>query len=180
MTVRLMLAHLRFQFYRHGWLAVVGLVLIVSAIMWQIFAVPALKAKTIALRSQQVELRKQLAKQSNAQATVGSRLDVLYASLPTASGTLAAVKTIHQSAAANGVKLAQGEYRLTRDTGTPLLRYQITLPARASYPQLRAWLAEVMNVLPTAALDEINFRRDDVGSPSVESRMRLTLFLKAG
>ncbi|MDO9271493.1 MAG: hypothetical protein Q7T94_00555 [Rugosibacter sp.] len=175
-----MLAHLRFQFYRHGWPAAAGLVLIVSAIIWQLFGAPTLKAQTIALHTQQVELRKQLAQQSKPQETSRSRLDALYASLPVASGTLAAVKTIHQAAAANGVKLAHGEYRLVRDTGTPLLRYQITLPARASYPQLRAWLAEIMNALPSTALDEINFRRDDVGSPSVESRMRLTLFLKVG
>lgn len=180
MILRPMLAYLRFQFDRHGWLAAAGLVLIVSAIIWQFFGVPALKAQTVALRTQQVELRKQLAQQSKPQETSRSRLDALYASLPVASGTLAAVKTIHQAAAANGVNLAHGEYRLTRDTGTPLVRYQITLPARASYPQLRAWLAEMMNALPSTALDEINFRRDDVGSPSVESRMRLTLFLRAG
>lgn len=180
MTLRPMLAHLKFQFHQHGWPAAAGLMLIVSAISWQLFGAPALKTQTIALRTQQVELRKQLAKQSKPQETSRSRLDALYASLPVASGALVAVKTIHQAAAANGVKLTHGEYRLARDTGTPLLRYQITLPARASYPQLRAWLAEVMNVLPSVALDEINFRRDDVGNPSVESRMRLTLFLRAG
>lgn len=180
MTLRHMLAHLRFQFYRHGWPAAAGLVLIVSAIGWQLFGAPALSAHTMALRTEQVELRKQLAQQSKPQETPRSRLEVLYASLPVATDTLAAVKTIHQAAAANGVKLAHGDYRLARDTGTPLLRYQITLPARASYPQLRAWLSDVMNAVPTAALDEINFRRDDVGSPSVESRMRLTLFLRAG
>lgn len=175
-----MLAHLRFQFYQHGWPAAAGLVLIVSAIGWQLFGASALSAHTMALRTEQVELRKQLAQQSRPQETPRSRLDALYASLPVASGTLAAVKAIHQAAAANGVKLAHGEYRLAHDTGTPLLRYQITLPARASYPQLRAWLSDVMNAVPTAALDEINFQRDDVGSPSVESRMRLTLFLRAG
>ena len=90
-----------------------------------------------------------------------------------------AIDAIHRAAAANGVKLANGEYRLARDGGARLLRYQITLPARASYPQLRAWIGEVMNAVPSAALDEISFRRDDVGSDSVEARVRLTLFLRA-
>ncbi|MDO9449499.1 MAG: GspMb/PilO family protein [Rugosibacter sp.] len=177
-------AHLRFQFYRHGWPAAIGLVLVVSAIGWQIFGVAALRTQTASLRAEQSALRKQIAAQAEVQAnpqnTPGRRLDALYASLPVAADTLAAVEAIHQAAAANGVKLAQGEYRLARDAGMPWLRYQITLPMQASYPQLRAWLVDVMNAMPTVALDEINFRRDDAGSPAVESRMRLTLFLKAG
>lgn len=180
MTTDMLFAHLRFQFHRHGWPAAVGLLLILGAIVWELFAVPALRTEAIIRRAEQSELGKQLAEQSKPHQTSANRLEDLYASLPADSAALAAVQTIHHAAAANGVNLPYGDYRLARDASNSLLRYQITLPARASYPQLRAWLSDVMNALPTAALDEISFQRDDVATPLVESRMRLTIFLKAG
>ena len=92
---------------------------------------------------------------------------------------LQAVETIHLSAAANGVKLATGDYRLVRDGSAKLQRYQMNLPAQASYASLHRWLAEVMNSVPSVSLDDISFQRDDVGSDSVEANVRLTLFLRA-
>ena len=111
--------------------------------------------------------------------TAGKRLAVFYASLPDPKGMLDAVEIIHRAAKANGVKLATGEYRLVREGSAKLLRYQITLPARASYPMLRTWIAEVMNTVPTVALNDISFKREDVGSEAVEASVRLTLFLRA-
>ena len=46
--------------------------------------------------------------------------------------------------------------------------------------RLGAWLADLMNALPTIALDGLAVQRDDVGSGRIDARVRLTLFLKAG
>lgn len=173
-------AHLRFQRYRHGWPAAAGLALIACAIGFQLFGVAETRAQAAELRAEQSALHKRLAERPERQEAVSARLAAFYTGLPTAAGSVRAIEVIHRAAAANGVKLVHGEYRLAREGGAPLLRYQITLPARSSYPRLRAWLAEVMNAAPTAALDGISFRRDDAGSESVEARVRLTLFLREG
>jgi len=110
----------------------------------------------------------------------GRRLSDLHASLPTDSDALAVIERLHHAATLHGVELPQGDYRLSRDASGTLLRYQITLPARGGYPQLRAWLADLMNALPTIALDGLAVQRDDVGSGRIDARVRLTLFLKAG
>lgn len=180
MTFQAVVAHLRFQRYRHGWPAVVGLALIVGAVGFQLFGVPEVRAQADQLRAAQADLRKRLAEGPDQQQAAGGRLAAFYASLPAAAESAGAIETIHRAAAANHVELAHGEYRVTRDGGGALLRYQILLPARTSYPQLRAWLAEVMNGVPTVALDELNFHRDDIGSGAVEAQVRLTLFLRAG
>lgn len=182
MTLPNIAAHLRFQLYRHGWPAILGLALIVVAAGFQFFIVTEVRTHADALRAEQAVLRKRLAEQVNPQEASNRNLAAFYAGLPVAAGSDGMIETIHRAAAANDVTLAHGEYRLTRDStasGVPLLRYQITLPARASYPQLRAWLADVMNAVPTLALDELGFQRDAVGSGMVESRVRLTLFLRA-
>jgi hypothetical protein len=179
MTTDLLLAHGRYQLHRHGWLAVIGLVLIVLALGLQLLGVDAVREQTQALRTEQAALRLRSAQKPKPDETAAKRLTEFYASLPAANAALDAVEVIHQSALKNGVKLATGEYRQLREGSTALMRYQVTLPARANYNNLRHWLDEVMNTLPTAALDEISFRRDDVASESVEARLRLTLFLRA-
>lgn len=178
MTLNNMVAHLRFQLGHHGWPAAAGLALIAGALAVQFLGVELVQAKTVALRASQTAQRQRLAQQPSQENAASKRTADFYASLPEATGALEAIEVIHSIAAAKGVKLATGDYRLVREGGAHLQRYQITLPARASYPGLRAWIAEVMNAVPSAALDEISFRREDVGSDSVEARVRITLFLR--
>jgi hypothetical protein len=173
------MAHGRYQLDRHGWPAVLGLALIAAAMGLQWLGVDSLRGQTAELRAETVALRQRSSQRPKQDDASVKRLTDFYAGLPAASVALDAVELIHQSAAKAGVKLATGEYRQVREGSSALLRYQLTLPARASYPSLRLWLDDVMNTLPSCALDEISFRRDDVGSESVEARLRLTLFMRA-
>lgn len=180
MTGRLTFAWLRFLLARHGWPAAAGLAFIVGAALLQLAATQELRAQELASRDAQAALRQRLAARPPAAQDDAQRLAAFGAALPDAAGTAVAVEAIHLAARAHGVSLAQGEYRLAREAGAPLARYQITLPARASYPALRAWLADTLNGVPAAALDEIALRREDAGNANVEARVRLTLFLRAG
>ncbi|OQW86634.1 MAG: hypothetical protein BWK72_16230 [Rhodoferax ferrireducens] len=179
MTPQHMVAWLRYQLHRHGWPAVVGLVLIIGAVGLQFAGVEQARTRVAELRAEAVAQRQRQAQQPDPGETADKRLAAFYDSLPNADGALEAIETIHRSAGENGVKLATGEYRLVRQGSTKLQRYQINLPARASYPHLRAWLADVMNAVPTAALSDISFQREDIGSDTVEASVRLTLFLRA-
>lgn len=179
MTRQHAIAHMHYQLYRHGWGVVFGLALLGGAIGLHFGGVVQTRTQVAELRAQALAQRQRLVQKPNQDELAAKRLLAFHAGLPASTGAMEAIDAIHRAAAANGVKLANGEYRLARDGGARLLRYQITLPARASYPQLRAWIGEVMNAVPSAALDEISFRRDDVGSDSVEARVRMTLFLRA-
>lgn len=168
----------RFQLYRHGWPAVVGIVLALCAVALQFLGVQEAQNRTVELRAEAVKQLQRQAARPDPDATANQRLVAFYESFPNAKGMLQAVETIHLSAAANGVKLATGDYRLVRDGSAKLQRYQMNLPAQASYASLHRWLAEVMNSVPSVSLDDISFQRDDVGSDSVEANVRLTLFLR--
>ena len=179
MTADRLVAHLRFQLQRHGWPTLLALVLMLAAAGLQVFGVAEARTRAQTLRVEQAALRQRQVQQPRPEEAASRRLAGFYSELPAPGAALDSIESIHKAATTHGVKLAHGEYRTARDGNSPLLRYQITLPARASYPNLRAWIGEVMNMFPTAALDEINFRRDDVGSDVLEARVRLTLFLKA-
>lgn len=181
MTLANVLAHARFYTYRHGWPGVLGLVLLGIAIAVQTLVVPAVQAQTTALLAAQEALRQRVQKPPDKQDSAAAQQAAFLASLP-AGGTNAGsdtVKAIHRIAAAHGVRLATGEYRMVREGSDPFQRYQITLPASASYPHLRAWVAQMMNEIPNLALDELSLRRADVGAENIEARMRFTLFMKA-
>lgn len=174
-TGRLTFAWLRYLLVRHGWPALAGLVLMVAAALLQMAATPQLREREQALEEAQAELRSRLAARPQPVKDSGHRLVI---ALPDAAGTAAALAAVHLAASRHGVTLAQGEYRLARESGAPITRYQITLPARATYPQLRAWLADVLNGLPALALEEIALRRDDAATGVVEARLRLTLYVR--
>jgi hypothetical protein len=179
LTPALLMAHVRYQVSRHGWPVVLGIALLFAALGLQLWGVNTARAQVEKLGIEQAALRQRMAQRPVVMETKSALASSFYAALPTAPGALQAVEVIHRTAAAHQVRLATGEYRLARDGNPQLQRYQVTLPARATYPQVRAWVSEVMNEVPNAALDELSFRRDETGSDAVEARLRLTLFLKA-
>ena len=64
-----------------------------------------------------------------------------------------------------------------QDRNWKLTRYQLTLPVKGSYRQIRGFIAQVLTDVPASALEEIGFRRDTVGTDRIDARLRLTLYL---
>ena len=109
-----------------------------------------------------------------------SQLAMFTRNFPTVSEAPAWILRLHQIAAHNGLALDSGEYRLTNARDGGLARYQITLPLRGGYAQVRSFLEQVLTQIPAAALEEVTIRRDSVGAHATETRVRLTLFLANG
>lgn len=174
---------LNFMLHRNGWPAAVGLLLL--AAVWPIahFGADSARAETVVLQQALAAGRKlereRKARQSDPQADRVIRLAEFEARLPQAEGALQAVRHMHRSAAEHDVVLSTGEYRLVSEPGGRLQRYQITLPADGTYPDLRAWMADVLNELPTMALDELSIKRNAVGDSRVQARVRWSFYLKA-
>ena len=74
------------------------------------------------------------------------------------------------------MKLPKGEYRLVTEGDAPLRHYEVTFPINAPYPAIRAFLAQALDELPTAALEQVTFERKHIGEPGVEAQVRLTLY----
>ncbi len=179
MNAGLLAAHWRFEIARHGWPLPLALVMMAVAAGVALLATPPVRTQVRTLDAALASAHADRSRSSDPQETQRRQLTAFYAGLPTAAGALEAIAMIQRAADANGVTLAQGEYRLSRDAGAQLMRYQITLPARSDYPRLRAWLSDVMNAVPSASLDELSLRRDDAARDAVDARVRLTLFMRA-
>ena len=107
----------------------------------------------------------------------GDRLANFYAFFPPLNSTPDWLRRIFALAEAQGLRLEAGEYKLTRERDLQLSRYELNLPVRGSYAQIREFVAQVLTEVPASSLDELRLKRDDPSSSTVEARIKLTLYL---
>lgn len=88
------------------------------------------------------------------------------------------VKILFDVAARSNLILSQGEYKSAYDKASGVTTYQIVLPVKGPYGAVWRFAMEALRSMPFAALDEVAFRRDNIADPTVEARLRLTLYLK--
>lgn len=77
-----------------------------------------------------------------------------------------------------GLSLNEGEYKAMPDKGGRLLRFQMVLPVKGEYRQIRAFLTELSAEIPVLALENVQFSRQNVADAAVEARIRLALYLE--
>lgn len=100
--------------------------------------------------------------------------------LPPVAAIPQLLTTLTQLAHREGVVLARGSYRLTPvGRGSRLMRLQTTVPVRADYPQLRAFIAADLAQFPMGTLDGFTFTRGRIGTAQVRARLTLSFYLRA-
>lgn len=88
------------------------------------------------------------------------------------------VKTVFAEAQKAGLSLAQAEYRMGEDKAGGYATYQMVLPVKGPYLKLREFIEGVLVEVPAAALEEISFKRESIGAPAVEARLRFVFYLR--
>jgi Tfp pilus assembly protein PilO len=106
-----------------------------------------------------------------------AELDTFYSALARPADAADLLRRMHRAAREQGLTLDQANYRPVADTEGKFTRYQILLPAKGSYPEIRRFLVQVSADMPGLAVDSVNFQRQQVGDTQVDAQIRLTLFL---
>jgi hypothetical protein len=109
---------------------------------------------------------------------LADQMSAFYKLFPRQGQLTDAVAKVFDAAAAQGIVLQQGEYRVVDDPAGELKRFQVTLPVKADYPRIRRFLANVAAEVPTAALEHIQFERQKIGDPQVEATIKLAIYLE--
>lgn len=105
------------------------------------------------------------------------QLDDFRSKLPAQPQATVAIDKIYALAAKERITLARGEYALGIDPKTHLARYQILLPVRGSYPQLRRFLHALLGQLPAVVVEDVEFQRKKIADTDLTGRIRMTLYL---
>jgi hypothetical protein len=167
--------------------AVAGAVILVcaAALAWTVHASLELEAERDALQAAAARKASQPSlvpatapAPSLPAAPAPDNLEGFYAALGPRRYAEQQVKTLFALAAKSGLTLSQGEYKTGYDRNARVHTYQVNLPVKGSYAAIWRFALGALRAIPFASLDDISFRRDAIGDPAVEARLRLTLYLK--
>jgi Tfp pilus assembly protein PilO len=176
------IARLRAAVEQLGRAGVVGIALVAFAVAFYVSAVAPLATELAGLRTEADDLQQRLQMGGPAagmKGTPAEQLATFYAFFPPPQSSPDWLGKINAAARAQGLVLRSGEYKLERSADQKLARYQITLPVVGSYAQIRGFVGQVLADVPAAALEEITLRRESVSNPTLEARIRLTLYLRS-
>jgi Tfp pilus assembly protein PilO len=87
------------------------------------------------------------------------------------------LKTLHALAHIHGITLDSGDFKFGNIENDKLIRYEISLPVKCSYPNLRSFVEDAAHKLPTMGLSEINLKRETVGDNLVQAKLDFVLYL---
>ncbi len=106
------------------------------------------------------------------------QLAEFYRMFPKDKNMLPWLRKVFALASNHGIALDQGEYKVTQDRIGKLTRFEITLPLKSEYPQIRKFLNSVRAETPFASIEHLQFGRQRIDAPIVEARIVLALYLE--
>jgi hypothetical protein len=137
-------------------------------------------AEEVAMLRADLERAAREERRAPSRAPAGEALERFYGRFAAPREALGALDVIFAAAAREKVALDTGEYRVTRERGARLHRYQIVLPVKGGYPAVRRFVARALNNVPGLALDDLALKRESISAPAVEARVQLTLYVGEG
>jgi hypothetical protein len=151
-----------------------ALALLAAGLLFLVFVLNPLEARNADLSARMTgNSPNGLSFQPNA---AGAQLEDFYAFFDNNEDTTDSLAKLHAIAKSVGVEMRTAEYRM-RSTGTRLTRYELALPLAGSYSQVRAFLANALQEIPTLSLDQLSLRRERANDGLVQADVRLSLYL---
>jgi hypothetical protein len=163
------------------WQGLAGIALAAAAVALHVSGIEPGKARIDRLKQEALSVR-DFARQSPDAAGSGDEawLQHFYRLLPAKASAPEWLKIIFAAADGHSVGLERGDYRMSVDRSGRLIAYEIGLPVRGTYVQIRQFIAEVLDRIPAVALDEFTVKRETIGDPRIDASIRFTLFLNGG
>jgi len=174
----------RWQMLRLGTAGKTGIGLLAFSVVFFIAAVLPRQEESSELmdkaQAMQVRMRTEPVSAPDRKPEGDEALQIFYAFFPRIDSSPLWIKELVQVAEQREVQISGSEYRMVREKDWKLARYEIILPVRGRYPQLRAFIADALRAVPAMALVDVAFKRENVGSELLEARLRFSLYLNEG
>ncbi len=158
-----------------------GLLLVLAACAWGVLVprvAQEVATERLALARAQARARAPRLPASAPSAPSGeARLQAFRSALGDVRGVDASLQAIFTAGEQSHLQLEKADYKLAYDKAGHFWTYAVQLPVTGSYAAIRAFGERVLLAMPYASLDEIDFRRKDIGHADLEARVRFTLHL---
>ncbi|MGB2815712.1 MAG: hypothetical protein WBA53_18510 [Burkholderiaceae bacterium] len=155
----------------------IGVALLFGCAVFFVAAVVPVEDELTSLQEQRVA--EDLARRSGRPVVdTASQLNQFMTFFPTSDSTSQWLGLVYAAASKEGLELAQGTYKVRGESGVGLMAYQVTLPVRGGYPQIRRFVGRVLSDVPAASLESISFQRERSADGAVDAKVVFTLHLR--
>jgi len=165
---------------RLGWYAVLGIACFTVSLLIAGLWLRPLWVESRVIQKQSEAFRIAAAQQQKIarQADPAAQLVEFYKLFPGSDSLSDTLDKVYAAAAENNIALNQGDYSLSTADGGVLQRYEIDLPVRGTYAQVRNFIAKVLAENKNAALTAITFSRNNSTDIGVEAQVRFDVYVK--
>lgn len=163
-----------------GWIGALAAALIMMSAAFGLFILRPMQHHISELQQEAAVLRMQASvKLSSKQTNLNpaEQLASFYRFFPKQDTMSDWMAKLYGAAAQQNLNLEQGEYALAHDRDSKLTRYDIVLPVKGGYVQIRKFIAKAMADAPSLSLDGMTFSRQKIGDSAVDAQIRFTLYL---
>lgn len=168
--------------YLFGWPGVLGAGLLAMCLALYLSAIQPAQMRLNEAHESAISIQEQVKRAANglnhSELTPAEQLTEFYRIFPNEKNLLPWLEKVFSLAAMQGISLDQGEYKVTRDRVGKLVRFQMTLPVRSSYPQIRKYLNSLRAEIPIISMEHLQFERQKVNDSEVEAKIKLALYLE--
>jgi Tfp pilus assembly protein PilO len=165
-----------------GLWGLIGIAIIVACFMFYLAKIETLDQEIKAAQSELDYTKKESTVLVTAQVapiqTSTQEINEFYRRFPAGASLPKWLSLIDGIAIKQHLILNRGDYKLSQTKQGQLLRYEIVLPLVGKYTQVRQFIALALLKLPALALSDLQIRRENSLSPTVEARLVFVLFLK--
>ena len=181
--LRSILLQIRWEAVRLGTIGKIGLGLLIMAVVLLIAAVfpqdttlQTLKTQAETLQTQPLSTSQ---KTSRPTQKIGDdqALQIFYEFFPQIDSSPFWIRELARIAKKQRVEINSSDYRLVLEKGARLARYEMILPVRGRYPQIRAFIADALQAVPAMAITGMVIKRENVKTEQLDVRLEINLYL---
>ncbi|SEF64362.1 hypothetical protein SAMN05216403_10521 [Nitrosospira multiformis ATCC 25196] len=177
----------RWQMERLGPAGKIGFGLLVFSAVFFLVAVLPRQEESKALRAEAEVLEARIRMEPSAESGSHRRrlrgdqaLPAFYAFFPKLDSSPLWIGELVRIAGERGVEISGTEYRMIREKDLKLARYEMMVPVRGNYSQLRGFIADALHAVPAMALVDVAIRREGVHAELLEANIKFNLYLSEG
>lgn len=171
----------RWQTARLGNAGKIGIGLLVVAIIFFLLAVLPQEAKLDELKQLveniQIPVNQLSSDESTRKIGGDQALQIYYDFFPRIDSSPFWIRELVKIAKKQGVEINSSDYRLVHEQGVRLARYEMILPVRGRYKQIRAFMAEALEAIPAMAVTGMVIKREHVQTEQLDVRLEIDLYL---
>ncbi len=168
------MAYIHYYARKLGWQMWLGAsLLLLSLVIFLVFVLP----KQTALKRLENNANKVVATKTTPMPEAKQDISQLFhSSLPNGNDANSKVTALLQFAEQNQLTVTQAQYTQKIIAEAHMRTIQIKLPVQGSYVQIRQFITQALNNLPTIALDTVRFEREDLTSELLDANLQFTLY----